>query len=155
MFCLFLYGCESTVKTDNEYYFLIKKNSPNFQLLWNQPKVLFPFFKCEKVCKLFFCPYPSLDSSIGSALTMEVVGSNPGKGESFFMIQIEINCVDSLSRVSTQLALSRNSRVWLIFQLLIWLTLFMTCSVTYICHPIPIWNIDGGQKDALLRKTNI
>ena len=30
--------------------------------------------------------------------------------------------------------------LWRLFIHLIWLTLFMTCSVTYTCHQIPIWN---------------
>ena len=31
--------------------------------------------------------------------------------------------------------------LWRLFTRLIWLTLFMTCSVTYSCHRIPIWNL--------------
>ena len=27
--CPFLYGCESTIETDNKYYFFIKKNNNN------------------------------------------------------------------------------------------------------------------------------
>ena len=30
---------------------------------------------------------------------------------------------------------------WYLFTRLIWLTLFMTCYVTFICHGIPIWEL--------------